>query len=329
MTDHPQAPRETLLPAIVIPLAALTFIGVSLWLFSRVLLQLSPTAAWVTALVVAAGILGVATYVASRRQVGGGAVVSLVGGVFGVAMLTGGVALLVGQPGEEEEGPAVISLAAPEGAAENGFSTSTLQAPADVPFTIAFDNQDPGVAHNVAFAEEEGGTPFFDGQLVTGPIQREYAVDPLTPADYFFFCTAHPATMTGTLKVAEGAEPGGEGGPPTVVARDQTFDTDTITLPADTEVPLVFDNQDPSLPHNIAFYTDDTATEPLFVGEIFDGVAEQTYTIPPIAAGEYYFRCDVHPDMNGSVVVEEGGGEPGDGGGGGGGGGPPPESPGG
>lgn len=334
MTEQPHGPRESLLPAIVIPAAGLAFIGFCLWFFSRVLLQLSATAATATALAVAVGILGVAAYVASRRQVGNGAVLSMIGGVFGVAMLAGGVALLVGRPGGGGEGPVLVALTAPEGAATNGYADTTLKAPANVPFTIAFDNQDPGVTHNVELAEAEGDPPFFEGQIVAGPAQVEYPVDPLAPADYVYYCVVHPTTMTGILTVAEGAEPGPGGGegPPTVVARDLAFDTDTITLPADIEVPLVFDNEDPATTHNIAIYTDDAATESLFVGETFEGVAEQTYTIPPLAAGEYYFRCDVHTNMNGTVVVEAGGGGPGEGqggGGGGGGGGPPSESPGG
>ncbi|MGZ8570799.1 MAG: cupredoxin domain-containing protein [Actinomycetota bacterium] len=326
MTDRSPTPRVPLLPAIVIPLVCLVFIAIVLWTFSRVLLQLSHTAATATALAVAVGILAVAAFVASRKHVGSGAVVSMIGGVFGVTMLAGGVALLVGQPTEGEGEAVIVAISAPEGAAVNGYSTTTLDAPADVPFTIAFDNQDPGIQHNVAIAEEEGSPPFFEGTLVAGPIQTEYPVEPVPAADYFFFCTAHPTTMTGTLKVAEGAEPGGGGGagegPPTVVAKSLTFDTDTIALPSEVESPLVLDNEDPGTQHNLSIYTDDTAAEPLFEGEIFEGVAEQTYTIPPLAAGEYYFRCDVHPTMEGTVVVETREGE-----GGGGDGGPPSGSP--
>jgi hypothetical protein len=30
------------------------------------------------------------------------------------------------------------------------------------------------------------------------------------------------------------------------------------------------------------------------------------YEIPPLPAGEDYFQCDVHPNMNGTVIVAGG-----------------------
>jgi plastocyanin len=324
MTDRPdrpepRAPRESLLLPIAIPVVVLAVIGATLWLFSRVLLQLTHTAAWITALLVAAGILLVSTLVVSRRQITGAAMFSLFGGVLGVTMFVGGAALMVGQEGGEEPvaESVVLDLAAPEGAAVSGFSTTQLSAPSLEAFTIAFDNQDPGVLHNVALAPAEGETPFFEGELITGPAKADYPIEPLETADYFFFCTVHPTTMTGTLTVAEGAEPGGGGGegPPTVVAKDIAFDTDTIELPADAPSQIVMDNQDAGVPHNIAIYADDTLSEVLFQGELITGPAQVTYEIPALPAGEYYFQCDVHPNMNGTVIV---GGEGGGGGGGGG-----------
>jgi plastocyanin len=325
MTERPDrgASRQSLLLPIVLPVAVLAVIGATLWLFSRVLLQLTHTAAWITALLVAAGILAVSTFIVSRRQITGAAMFSLFGGVLGVTMLVGGAALMIGQESEEEpggEGPVVLALAAPEGAAVDGYATTELSAPPGLPFTIAFDNQDPGVLHNVALATAEGESPFFEGELITGPAAIDYAIEPLEAADYFFFCTVHPTTMTGTLTVAEGAEPGGGEpgeGPLTVVAKDIAFDTDTIELPADTPSQIVMDNQDGGVPHNIAIYGDDSLSEVLFQGELLTGPAEITYEIPALPAGEYYFQCDVHPNMNGTVIV----------GGDGGGGGEPPAEP--
>lgn len=93
-----------------------------------------------------------------------------------------------------------------------------------------------------------------------------------------------------------------------IAARDILFDTDCLAAPADTPFSIAFDNQDPGVPHNVAIYTDETAAEPLFVGEIFDGPRAVTYEVPALPAGTYLFRCDVHPvAMAGTFVVAEAG----------------------
>ncbi len=38
------------------------------------------------------------------------------------------------------------------------------------------------------------------------------------------------------------------------------------------------------------------------------GPATAEYAVPPLPAGEYYFQCDVHPTMNGTVVDGPAGG---------------------
>ena len=83
------------------------------------------------------------------------------------------------------------------------------------------------------------------------------------------------------------------------------FDTNEITLPADTEVTVSADNQDTAILHNWALYTDDTASELIAKTEICAAscVDEVTFTAPP--PGEYFFRCDVHPiQMVGTAIVE-------------------------
>ena len=86
-------------------------------------------------------------------------------------------------------------------------------------------------------------------------------------------------------------------------AEGTAFDTSTLSWPADTEVTLSFDNRDPvdvAGPHNVAVYDGDTA---LFTGELVEGPATVDYTVPPMPAGSYEFRCDVHPTMTGTVEV--------------------------
>ena len=90
----------------------------------------------------------------------------------------------------------------------------------------------------------------------------------------------------------------------TVVAEAIAFDTATITLAADVENVVTFDNRDAGIQHNIAIYTDSSMTEELFFGELVTGPVTVEYAIPPLPAGEYYFVCIVHPNMNGTVVVK-------------------------
>lgn len=89
----------------------------------------------------------------------------------------------------------------------------------------------------------------------------------------------------------------------TIVAVNIQFDTDSMELAANAEVTVTFDNQDAGVPHNWAMYTDESASQEIFVGEIFPGpeVREHAFTTPE--PGEYYFRCDVHPNMQGTVTV--------------------------
>jgi plastocyanin len=88
-----------------------------------------------------------------------------------------------------------------------------------------------------------------------------------------------------------------------VVAEGSAFDPTSLTWAADTEVTLTFDNRDDAAvagPHNVSIYDGDTS---LFTGDLIEGPAAVDYTIPPMPAGTYEFRCDVHPTMIGSVEV--------------------------
>jgi plastocyanin len=89
-----------------------------------------------------------------------------------------------------------------------------------------------------------------------------------------------------------------------LIARNLAFDKDTITVPAGATVVINFDNQD-TIPHNFALYTDSTAATSIFVGEVISK-SKIVYTfVAPGIPGSYFFRCDVHPHtMTGTFVVE-------------------------
>lgn len=99
------------------------------------------------------------------------------------------------------------------------------------------------------------------------------------------------------------ASGGAAGETATITAKDLEFNTSEMTVPADEAFDLVLDNQE-SVPHNVAVYADESASTKVSVGEIFSGPARKTQSVPALAAGSYFFRCDVHPDMKGSIVAE-------------------------
>ena len=295
--------RQSLLLPILIPVGALAAIVVVLFTLSRVLLSLKPNAATAVALVAAVGIMAVAAFVAGRKHVSGAALGGFVGAAAGITMFAGGLAIAVIGPAEEEVEPIHAELAAPENAIEEGFSTDALALQAGKPVELAFTNQDPGLEHNVWILDgpDDTAPPLFQGPDVPGPGEMVYRIPPIAPGEYFFFCELHPGSaMEGTLTVSE------EAGGVTVVAENTAFDIREIRLPAEAPTTLTLDNQDPAA-HNLSIYEDQTASgEPLFTFEAFVGPATDTFPVEPIPEGEYFFRCDIHPTMEGTVVVEPG-----------------------
>jgi mono/diheme cytochrome c family protein/plastocyanin len=79
------------------------------------------------------------------------------------------------------------------------YDVSELEAPADQPFAIEFDNQDAGIPHNVAI-KDASGAAVFTGDIFNGVETRTYQVPALPAGTYTFFCTVHP-NMTGTMTI--------------------------------------------------------------------------------------------------------------------------------
>jgi plastocyanin len=123
-----------------------------------------------------------------------------------------------------------------------------------------------------------------------------------------------PLLAIGIVVAQNDASGGGEGNgaapaPPdtgaiTITAANVAFDTDEITLPADEETTVTFVNDD-SVVHNFSVYEDDSAQEAIFQGQNVDGGGQIDNDIPALEAGEYFFRCDLHPtSMIGTLVAE-------------------------
>ena len=88
-----------------------------------------------------------------------------------------------------------------------------------------------------------------------------------------------------------------------IIAFDGKFDKKCLAAPAGQALTIDFKNLDRGIPHNVAIYRDQTAQKPLFKGDLIDGPGVGKYSVPALPAGRWFFRCDPHPDMNGTFIV--------------------------
>lgn len=85
-------------------------------------------------------------------------------------------------------------------------------------------------------------------------------------------------------------------------ADDLEFNAGTITATAGEPFTVVLNNLE-SQPHNIAVYTTEGGDE-IAIGDVINEGETSELQVEGLTAGTYYFQCDVHPEMNGSIVVE-------------------------
>jgi plastocyanin len=89
-----------------------------------------------------------------------------------------------------------------------------------------------------------------------------------------------------------------------IAAVDLEWDTEELLAVADEPLTVAVENEDPT-PHNFSIYEDDSLEKELFIGENIAPSASSEEEIDPLAAGEYYFQCDLHPSMNGTLTAEQ------------------------
>src|SRR5688572_6040606 len=81
-----------------------------------------------------------------------------------------------------------------------------------------------------------------------------------------------------------------------ISADRERFDKDVLVATPNAPISLAFANMDTGVLHNVSIFRDSSATQPLYIGELFVGDETRTYRFQSLEPGTYYFRCDVHPD---------------------------------
>jgi plastocyanin len=101
-------------------------------------------------------------------------------------------------------------------------------------------------------------------------------------------------TAGGTVSVVNGAVD--------ISADDLAFDANVIQATAGEAFTVSFTNNE-AVPHNFSVYTEEGG-EAIATGEIINEGVTDEVEIEALEPGEYYFVCDLHPEMNGTIVVE-------------------------
>ena len=104
------------------------------------------------------------------------------------------------EPGASGEPPPPLTADVTLTARNVLFVEPSFTGPADVPFTMAFVNDDSGSPHNVELRDGAGAS-VYKGEIFPGVATKVYDIPALPAGAYTFLCTVHPS-MTGsaTLK---------------------------------------------------------------------------------------------------------------------------------
>lgn len=88
---------------------------------------------------------------------------------------------------------------------------------------------------------------------------------------------------------------------PQITAQNLKFDKTELQVPANQGFELVLLNDD-STSHNLSIYSDPEHGQRVYGGALTGG-GTKVYHVQALAPGTYYFQCDVHPDMKGTIVA--------------------------
>jgi cytochrome c oxidase subunit 2 len=127
-----------------------------------------------------------------------------------------------------------------------------------------------------------------------------FVVHVVTSSDY-------AAWVTEQIKAIQSITCKPSAGPPTIVAKDISWNTNCLALPPGPPPAITVANDDAGIDHNFAIYDSFSQAKKFFQTGRFAGVATKSFPLPSLPPGRYYFQCDVHgPSMSGVFIVGKG-----------------------
>jgi plastocyanin len=120
-------------------------------------------------------------------------------------------------------------------------------------------------------------------------------------AEREIFPTQAPSASSGPVPTAPAGATSLE-----ITASNLAFDKSSLSARAGQPVQIVLHNRDAGVLHNVSVYTNRSASQKIFTGELHTGPGDKTYSFTaPSQPGTFFFRCDVHPDtMTGNFIVQ-------------------------
>jgi cytochrome c oxidase subunit II len=95
-------------------------------------------------------------------------------------------------------GPPAVQLVAQN----TSWNTACVAVPPDRPWSVTVTNKDAGIEHTFGvFDSSTEGVRYFLSPPVPGPTVATFQLPPLRPGRYYFECTIHGPSMSGTLIV--------------------------------------------------------------------------------------------------------------------------------
>jgi cytochrome c oxidase subunit 2 len=170
-----------------------------------------------------------------------------------------------------------------------------------LPALLFMRNATPGLTNVFSFTPTEIGT--YPGQCAQfcglWHSKMTFIMRVVTPSDYAIWVKAEKNAV---LRASCPVKPG----PISITAKDISWNTICLAVPAEEAVNLTVVNDDAGIDHNFAIYTSPDQKHQLFATGRFPGVASQTDALPTLPPGKYYFQCNVHgPAMSGVFIVEK------------------------